>query len=461
VTAADDQLTSPVHEGWTRKRQPLSQRRAVAEVVTGGAFVAAAVCLAVFADADRALEWGHAVALVALFAAGIRVQIDAGVGYTTPTQLAFVPMLFVLPTPAVPLLVLLAWSIGRLPDLRGRDAMHPDRMLLVPADCWFSLGPAFVLVLFDAQTAQWSDWPIYLLALVAQFACEAASGSVRERLGEGARSAIVSRELGLVWGIDALLSPLGLLAVFATDNFEYSYLLLAPPVILLGFYARERTRRLENALALAETARDRQHLIAGASHELVTPLAVLLGLTDRLATSGDRIDGARRAQIDAVMRREVLALKQVVRQFVDYTRIKTERELTLRPEPVELGGVVASVVVALESSGRLTLSGTVEAPPALIDPDRAEQMVTALAAIALEGSDEAQVALAGTETDVVLTVTTPAAPPARPFAEGGEGSAGGLGLYVTRELARHQGGEVTAEPTDDGGARYTLIVPRA
>ncbi len=49
----------------------------------------------------------------------------------------------------------------------------------------------------------------------------------------------------------------------------------------------------------------------------------------------------------------------------------------------------------------------------------------------------------------------------RPFAEGGEGSSAGLGLYVTRELARRQGGELEALPSDGGGARYVLSLPLA
>ena len=203
----------------------------------------------------------------------------------------------------------------------------------------------------------------------------------------------------------------------------YAFLLLIPAAALLGFYARERTRRLENALALADTARDRQHLIAGASHELVTPLAVLVGLTDRLV-AGRPLSEARRAQVDAVMRREVLALRQVVRQFVDYTRIKTERDLALRPEAVELGAVVATVVVALESSGRLLLVGPPAASPALIDPDRAHQMVTTLAAVALEGTDEAQVELTATAAAGASHHHEPRSSAGAPLRRGGRGLRG-------------------------------------
>ena len=427
----------------------------------GGIFVVVAVALALLADAEADLEVGPTVVLVAMFALGIRIRIDVGVAYTSPVQLAFVPMLLLLPAPYVPLFVLLGWFLGRLPDLLvGRHRLHPDRILLIPTDCWFSLGPALVLVLADAQVLDWGNWAVYLGALAAQFAGEAVSSYVRESFGEGGSPQLVGRELGLIWGIDALLSPLGLLAAFASATFDYAFLLLALPAILLGFYARERTRRLEVAVALADAARDRQDLIAGASHELGTPLAVLVGLTHRL-TSGRPVAPERRGEVDAVMRREVLALRQIVRQFVDYTRIKTERDLVLRPQPTALEPVAREVATALAAIGELRVAGPPTLPDALVDPDRAHQMVMSVAAEALEGTGSAHLLLDSSADAVSVILTSPAPPRERPFAEGGEGSSGGLGLYVTRELARMQGGDATAEPTADGGARYVLTVPRA
>jgi signal transduction histidine kinase len=447
-------------EGRARRRQPLPRRRAITELVAGGLFVGAAVALAVLADADRDFEAGPAVVLVALFAAGVRVRIDTGITYTTPVQLVFVPMLLLLPTPFVPLLVLLAWTVGRLPDLALRDGTHPDRVLLIPGDSWFSVGPALVLVLADAQLPDLDKWPVYLLALAAQFACEGLSIYLREWAGRGAAPEFNLREFALVSGIDALLAPLGLLAALAANEFKYAFLLLAPPVALLGFYARERTGRIENALALADAARDREDLIAGASHELVTPLGVLVGLTGRLL-GGRELPPDRRAEVDTVMRREVIALRQIVRQFVDYTRLKTERDLQLRGEPVALEQLAEEVAAALALSGAVTVDAPGTVPPALVDPDRAHQMMTAVAMEALEGADAISLAVHDAGDAVVVTAISPHPPRERPFAEGGGGSAGGLGLYVTRELARRQRGELTAEATPDGGARYILTLPCA
>jgi signal transduction histidine kinase len=447
-------------EGRERRRQALPRRRAVTEAVAGGLFVAAAVVLAVVADADRDFEAGPTIVLVALFAAAVRVRIDTGVTYTTPVQLAFVPMLLLLPTPFVPLLVLLAWTLGRLPDLVLRDDTHPDRLLLIPGDSWFSLGPALVLVIADAQLPDASKWPAYLLALVAQFAFEGLSIYLREWAGRGAPPEFDGREFLLVSGIDALLAPLGLLAAFAVDDLDYAYLLLVPPSALVGLYARERTGRIENAVALAESARDREDLIAGASHELVTPLGVLVGLTGRLS-GGRELPPDRRAEVDAVMRREVIALRQIVRQFVDYTRLKTDRDLQLRAEPVALTPLAEDVASALAGSGEVTVEAPGTDAPAAVDPDRAHQMVTAIAMEALEGTSAITLTVRAAGDAVVITATSPHPPRERPFTEGGEGSAGGLGLFVTRELARRQGGELNAESTPDGGARYVLTLPRA
>jgi signal transduction histidine kinase len=444
-------------EGFARRKQPLPRRRALAEVGAAGLYVGAALALALVAEADRELEAGPVIALVAMFALGIRVQINVGVTYTTPVQLAFVPMLLLLPTPAVPLLVLVAWVLGRLPDLRS---MHPDRLLLIPGDCWFAIGPAIVLVLGDAQTPEWSDWPVYLAALAAQFAVEAVSGAAREWIGEGVTPRLVMRELGLVWGIDALLSPLGLLAAFATASFDYAFLLLVAPAGLLGFYAREREARLDHALALADAARDRESLIAGASHELVTPIGVLLGLTTRLA-EGSELTRERRRELDVVLHREVLALRQVVRQFVDYTRLKTERSLELETVPLRIEPIAAEVVLALRGLGAVGIAPSDELPEVLVDPGRAHQMIMSVTAEALEGVDSVHLQFAVDPAAVRLVVTSTRPARDRPFAEGGPGAGAGLGLYVTRELARMQGGQLEAEPTEDGGARYVLTLPRA
>ena len=220
-----------------------------AELAVGVPFVVAAVLLALTGDSGQTLEAGPAIALVLAYAVLSRVRFHAGVGHTVPTQLAFVPMLFLLPTQLVPLLVLLGMVIGNLPDY-GRGALHPGRALMLPGDAWHALGPAAVLLVAGATTPLWGDWPWYVLALGAQFAIDLGVYAVRARLALDIPSREQMRALSWVWVVDALLAPLGLLAAFATIDHPYAFLLALPLAALLTLFARERNERLDQALEL-------------------------------------------------------------------------------------------------------------------------------------------------------------------------------------------------------------------
>lgn len=443
---AESAVTELVRESRRRRRLPLARRALLAEVLVGGGFLAAAVALAVLADGPSDVEAGPAIVLVVCLALAGMVYIEVGGTYTSPLQLVLVPMLLLLPPQLVPLLVAAGLLLSGLPGVvRGRA--HPDRLLNTPGDGWFALGPALVLVLFDVSGPDWGDWPVYLLALAAQFGLDAVVSPLRERLAEGTPPRLQYRVLLTVDGIDLLLSPVGLLAAFASQMWEYAFVLLVPPTALLTLYARERTRRLSAALQLSDAVRERQALIAGASHDLVTPTAVLVGLTERLAT-GRRLPEGRRAQLDAVMHQEALALRQVIRQFVDYTRIKTERDLMLDIRPVDLRALAATLA-------RATVSD--ELPPVRADAERLHQMLTSLVADVLRGvTRSATATIAATRADgqVAITVTGPAAPRRNPFDE--TGGSTGVGRYVTAELARAHGGTVGLAAGPAGGSRYTL-----
>jgi HD-GYP domain-containing protein (c-di-GMP phosphodiesterase class II) len=236
------ELTTPRAEAPTRHEYR-------AELAVGVPSLVAAVALAVLGDSGQALHAGPAIALVLAYAVLSRVRFHAGVGHTVPTQLAFVPMLFILPTELVPLLVLAGMAIGNLPDY-ARGALHPSRALMLPGDAWHAIGPALVLVLAGATAPLWGDWPWYLLALAAQFALDLVVYALRARLALDVPGREQVRALSWVWVVDALLAPLGLLAAFATIAQPYAFLLVLPLGALLTLFARERNERLDQALEL-------------------------------------------------------------------------------------------------------------------------------------------------------------------------------------------------------------------
>jgi putative nucleotidyltransferase with HDIG domain len=220
-----------------------------AELAVGVPFLAGAVALALLGHSGTPLHAGPAVALVLAYALLSRVRFHAGVGHTVPTQLGFVPMLFLLPTELVPLLVLLGMLIGNLPDY-ARGALHPGRALMLPGDAWHAMGPARVLLAAGATTPAWADWPWYALALGAQFAIDLAVYAVRARLALDVPGREQLRALTWVWVVDLLLAPLGLLAAFASLAYAYAFLLVLPLAALLTLFARERNERLDQALEL-------------------------------------------------------------------------------------------------------------------------------------------------------------------------------------------------------------------
>src|SRR4051794_32134634 len=88
-----------------RETRRAERRELLTELAVGILFVLAAAATAlVWPGVDVA--WGTGVLLVAIYAVLLRVGFEVGEGVTTPVQLAFIPMLLLLPPALVPLAVL-------------------------------------------------------------------------------------------------------------------------------------------------------------------------------------------------------------------------------------------------------------------------------------------------------------------------------------------------------------------
>jgi putative nucleotidyltransferase with HDIG domain len=237
----------------SREAQVAEDRDLLGQILFALGFVLIAAPLASGSDGSGATAL-TLVVLVVAFAVASRIEFDVGHGYTQPTQLVFVPMLFLAPAEVVPVLVAGALMLGRLPDyVRGRR--HPVRIVLTLCDSWYALGPAIVFVAAGVDGPQWSDWPIYAGALAAQFAFDFAAAAGREWIRLGVRPQLQMRLMWTVYAVDACLSPVGLLAAFAAAQRTYAFLLVLPLAGLLAFFARERRARLDQALELSSTYR--------------------------------------------------------------------------------------------------------------------------------------------------------------------------------------------------------------
>jgi hypothetical protein len=238
--------------GRTRALVRARGRERAVEQFTGVSFLLVALGMALLLHSPHSLDLPALAVLIVAYVVASRAKFDIADGYTVPTELVLVPMLFLLPTPAVPLVVSLSWLLGRLIDYAGgRASIH--RAFHVFGDCWHAVGPALVIVVAGAQTFSWGSWPVYLGALVAQFAFDFAASAGRAWLIDGTSPPVVLRMIAPVYGLDAALAPVGLLAaVVAIEMGPGVCLLVIPLAGVLAILSRERQTRIDQALALSE-----------------------------------------------------------------------------------------------------------------------------------------------------------------------------------------------------------------
>jgi HD domain-containing protein len=183
-----------------------------------------------------------------------RVRFPVAGGWTRATMLAFVPALFVLPTPLVPLVAMIAIVCRQLPAvLLGR--VRPAVLPTLVSDAWFTIGPVLVLVLAHAQRFTWSDWPLYGCALAAQVLFDAGAAVGWSWGAEGISPRVQLPLLGWSYIVDATLAPLGLVIAAAAANRPTVLLIAVSPAAILLLFAREREQRLEQTQALSTAYR--------------------------------------------------------------------------------------------------------------------------------------------------------------------------------------------------------------
>jgi diguanylate cyclase (GGDEF)-like protein len=231
---------------WDARSRGISRRELLTELAAGALFLSATAALVVVSDGTGGVHVGLAAILVAVYAIVSRVEFPIGAGYVVPSQLVLVPMLVLQPPASVPLLVAGGLLLARLSDwVRHRGSGL--RLLFSIADAWHALGPAAVLVAAGAPQLDLTDVPLLGLALLACFALDAVSATLREAAARGIAPHVQIRVLALVWVVDACLAPVGLLAAVAAIREPAAVLLVLPPAGLLMMLARDHHSRIEQA----------------------------------------------------------------------------------------------------------------------------------------------------------------------------------------------------------------------
>ncbi|HZD00044.1 MAG TPA: HAMP domain-containing sensor histidine kinase [Actinomycetes bacterium] len=238
-----------------------------------------------------------------------------------------------------------------------------------------------------------------------------------------------------------------------------------------------RLQQQEVTRKLQETDQLKDDLLAMVSHELRNPLSTVLGVL-RLLSTGAQLSAEERQEMLEMADRQARRLRSLIEQLLLAARF--ERGETGYPssgaELVETDAAELVLQAATEARAghrdhpiRVECDGTL---PVRVAPDAILQILGNLLDNACKYSpDERLVRLLAERQDgrAVLAVEddgggVPAAERERifeRFTQLGEGRGGlGLGLYIARQLARAQGGDlVLTEARHAGGARFELRLP--
>ena len=235
---------------------------------------------------------------------------------------------------------------------------------------------------------------------------------------------------------------------------------------LFGQIEKQNARLLE-----LDAAKD--EFLRGISHNLQTPLTSIRAYVDQLRSSSVEAAKDRRLQIVA---EQADRLTRLVRQLLTVTRLEAG---VLRPEVdvIALGLRVRRAWEALNAATvDFELRDLARGWLAVGDPDQLDQVLWALLDNALkyggrEGKIEVEVTADEATSRLHLTITDhgsgiSAADRKRVFTRFTRGAAQtsgdgtGLGLYVSRQLLRKMGGELTLEPAGQGsGATFRITLP--
>jgi signal transduction histidine kinase len=223
---------------------------------------------------------------------------------------------------------------------------------------------------------------------------------------------------------------------------------------------------------LFEAARQRSggdglaDMVAGAAHDLRSPLTALRGFSATLVSRWHRLSDEERLMMLEGIEHDAVRMDVIVNELVDAARIASGR-LRLALEPVDLRDLVSGVAAEASRWGTMEVRVTDGTEPVMVDADRARLRTVVLAMIEAASwwgeSGPVQIEVrSGDGAELVAERTGSTLRPeeaADVFRARVPGTGGGskVGLFVARELAEAHGGRLGAEVDD--AIRFRLSVP--
>jgi PAS domain S-box-containing protein len=261
---------------------------------------------------------------------------------------------------------------------------------------------------------------------------------------------------------------------------------------LIGFVkvTRDLTeRRAGEERAIADARRiarveaanaTKSEFLAAMSHELRTPLNAIGGYAELLSLGLGGPVTEEQLEYLGRIRKSQQHLLGIITDLLNFSRIEAGH-LSYQKGPVALDEVIEAVTPMMETAAAakaITLAA--ELPPAdcvaLGDQGRVNQILTNLLSNAIKytgsgGSIWIKCAISKETALIAVTDTGRGVPPEKlesifePFVQLGRSLSSahegmGLGLSISRDLARAMGGDLTVSSTIGQGSTFTLSLPR-
>jgi GAF domain-containing protein len=232
---------------------------------------------------------------------------------------------------------------------------------------------------------------------------------------------------------------------------------------------------------LAEASERKSQFLASMSHELRTPLNAIIGLTEMMVTNAARFGTENALEPLRRVNAAGTHLLSLINEVLDLSKIEAGK-LELNPEPVNLGRLIDEVIgtagqLAEKNQNRLVVEAQENLGALNTDSMRLKQILLNLLSNACKFTKEGEVALrvrkvadgrdwvelAVADTGIGLT----AEQQAKLFQEFTQADSltarryggTGLGLALSRKLARMMGGDVTVTSEPGKGSVFTVRLP--
>jgi len=238
---------------------------------------------------------------------------------------------------------------------------------------------------------------------------------------------------------------------------------------------QDKSQQLEVA------SQHKSQFLANMSHELRTPLNAIIGLTEMMVTNAARFGTEKALEPLRRVNAAGTHLLSLINEVLDLSKIEAGK-LELNPEPVNLGRLIDEVIgtagqLAEKNQNRLVVEAQENLGALNADSMRLKQILLNLLSNACKFTKEGEVALrvrkvadgrdwvelAVADTGIGLT----AEQQAKLFQEFTQADSltarryggTGLGLALSRKLARMMGGDVTVTSEPGKGSVFTVRLP--